>query len=297
MMNLGPHASKRLALGTVQFGMPYGLANNQGQVACDDAAAIITRATTAGIDTLDTAVAYGTAERCLGEIGVSDWRIVTKLPRKPNVAKDVVGWIECTVSESLARLRVERIYGLMLHQPNELLSPQGNVLYKALEKLKESGRIEKIGISVYSPDEIETICARYAIDLIQAPFNVLDRRLIETGWLDRLWRDGIELHVRSVFLQGLLLMSSSARPVKFRRWQELWDHWDTWLGKNNLTPLAACLRYALSQRGISRVIVGVDSLIQFEQILKAAEGDLLPQSDGLYSNDLDLLNPARWALI
>ncbi len=288
---------KRLALGTVQFGMPYGLANNQGQVHRDEAAAIIARATAAGIDTLDTAVAYGTAEQCLGEIGVSDWRIVTKLPGNVTVAKDVLGRVECLVSESLARLRVEKIFCMMLHQPSELLGPQGDALYKALEKLKRSGLIEKIGISIYSPDQIETVCARYAIDLVQAPFNIFDRRLIETGWLDRFSHEGIELHARSVFLQGLLLMSSSARPVKFQRWQKLWDHWDTWLGKNNLTPLAACLRYALSQPGISRVIVGVDSRIQFDQILKAAEGDLLLRSDGPSSNDPDLLNPSRWALI
>jgi aryl-alcohol dehydrogenase-like predicted oxidoreductase len=288
---------KRLALGTVQFGMPYGLANNQGQVNRDEAAAIIARATAAGIDTLDTAVAYGTAEQCLGEIGVSDWRIVTKLPGNATAAKDVLGRVECLVSESLARLRVENLFCMMLHQPSELLGPQGDALYKALEALKRSGLIEKIGISIYSPDQIETICARYAIDLVQAPFNILDRRLIETGWLDRFSHEGIELHARSVFLQGLLLMSPSARPVKFQRWAELWDHWDTWLGENNLTPLAACLRYALSQPGISRVIVGIDSLIQFDQILKAAEGDSLLRSDGPSSKDPDLLNPSRWALI
>lgn len=296
-MNPVPHASKRLALGTVQFGLPYGLANHRGQVAHDEAAEIVTKAAAAGIDTIDTAIAYGTAEQCLGEIGVGNWRVVTKLPRIPNGAESIPDWIECTVFDSLARLRVERIYALMLHQPNELLGPQGDVLYKALEGLKDRGRIEKIGISVYSPHEIETICARYAIDLVQAPLNILDRRLIETGWLDRLSHDGIELHVRSVFLQGLLLIPSNARPAKFRRWQELWDHWDTWLGRNNVTPLVACLRYALNQPGISRVIVGVDSLVQFEEILKAADGSLPQQPDGLNSNDLDLINPARWALI
>jgi aryl-alcohol dehydrogenase-like predicted oxidoreductase len=284
----------KLALGTVQFGLHYGIANRQGQVTREAASAILNHAWAAGVDTLDTAIAYGNSEQQLGDIGIPEWRVVSKLPPLPLGTADVAIWVEQSCRESLDRLKVEQLDGLLLHRSQDLLSVEGSALYQALCNLKERGWVKKIGISIYDPKELEVLVPAFRFDLVQAPFNILDRRLLQSGWLDRLQQCEIEVHSRSVFLQGLLLMEASARPEQFQRWSILWQHWQHWLTEVNLTPLQACLRFVANQPGINRVLVGVESLAQFQAILLAVTGDLPELPHNLYCNDLDLINPARW---
>lgn len=285
----------KIALGTVQFGLPYGIANSQGQVALSEASAILGYAQQQGVDTLDTAIGYGNSEQRLGEIGVQGWRVVSKLPALPENCPDISTWVEQSVQGSLQHLRQPRIYGLLLHRPQALLEADGEQLYGAMRRLKEAGLVKKIGVSIYDPAELEALCSRYTIDLVQAPFNLLDRRMIRSGWMERLRRMGTELHVRSVFLQGLLLMDAESRPSKFGRWQTLWSRYEAWLKETGLTPVQACIRYALSFPEIEKVIVGVDSLAQFKGILQAAEGSPFSVPEDVQSEDTDLLNPANWS--
>ena len=284
----------RLALGTAQFGLNYGIANQAGQVLVNDAATILDCAAAAGLDTLDTAIAYGDSEERLGQIGVNQWQIVSKLPQLPDRSLDVSAWVRASVMGSLERLKVSCLSGLLLHHPADLLGSQGGALYAVMAELKSLGVVKKIGISIYQPDELDTLLEHMAFDVIQAPFNILDRRLIDSGWLGRLRDLGVELHVRSVFMQGLLLMPSALRPAKFQRWQPLWDEWERWLSVHQLTPLEACLRYALSFNEIRRVIVGVDTPGQLKEIMTAASGNLPPVPVGLRSTDVALLNPSNW---
>lgn len=286
--------NNRLALGTVQFGMPYGIANKAGQVSREEAGAILDYAAAAGIDTLDTAIAYGQSEERLGEIGVKQWRIISKLPAMPEPCHDVSSWVQKSVSESLGRLGINRLGGLLLHRPQQLLGQNGHALYAALEDLKQRGIVEKIGISIYDPQELEALMPIYRFDLVQAPFNVLDRRLITSNWLARLKQAGTEVHVRSVFLQGLLLMDASNRPKRFQKWQKLWDIWHEWLTASQLSPLQASLGFALAQAEIDRVIVGVDTVHQLQDILAAAGGRAPMPPIELNCEDIDLINPSRW---
>lgn len=287
----------RLALGTAQFGLPYGIANQAGQVTRDEGKAMLQLAADNSIDTLDTAIAYGESEQRLGEIGVPDWQIVSKLPAIPDDCADISQWVAEAVNGSLRRLKVDRLYGLLLHRPQQLLEKNGDKLYRTLQQLKQDGLVGKIGISIYAPSELDTLCSRFQFDLVQAPFNLMDRRLIESGWLERLKEQGTELHVRSIFLQGLLLMSPGERPRKFDRWATLWATYDAWLAHAGLTPAQACLRYALSFPEISKVIIGVDSLRQLKEILQSAEGALPATLPGMCCADIDLINPARWSAL
>lgn len=284
----------KLALGTVQFGLPYGIANQQGQVGVDEVGRILDRAREFGVDTLDTAIAYGESERVLGEFDLSGFKVVTKLSAIPDACDDVSGWVERQLAESLARLGLQRVDAVLLHRPAQLLEPQGDALYAALAGLREQGLAGRIGASVYDAEELERLCQRFALDLVQAPYNIIDHRLDESGWLQRLSRQGTALHVRSVFLQGLLLMSREQRPAHFEHWQSLWDCWDSWLEEHQLSPLQATLRYALNQPLIERVVVGVDSAQQWQQILQAAAGDCPPVPAELGTTDPALLNPALW---
>lgn len=284
----------KLALGTVQFGLDYGIANQRGQVCQDEARLILSHAKAHGISTLDTAINYGNSEQRLGEIGVAGWQVISKLPALPDHCQDVEAWVRSEVQASLERLRIPSLRGLLLHRPEQLLGKQGEKIHRALLALKQQGLVEKIGVSIYDPVELDSLTQYCHIELVQAPFNIFDRRLITSGWLDRLTKMNIELHTRSVFLQGLLLMPNTKRPDKFNRWQPLWQRWEQWLAETGLTPLQACLRDALAQTGIARVIVGVDSLAQIKEILLAAEGQAPELPEALQSNDIDLINPAHW---
>lgn len=284
----------KLALGTVQFGLDYGIANQRGKIAQSEAELIINLARKHGVKTLDTAINYGNCEAQLGNIGMNDWHVITKLPAMPDNCYDISAWVHDQVMGSLSRLKIPQLRGLLLHRPQQLFENNGERLYQSLLSLKELGLVEKIGVSIYDPKELESITQYFQFDLVQAPFNVLDRRLITSGWMDRLAQMNIELHARSVFLQGLLLMPNLARPSKFNRWQLIWQAWQQWLCEVHLLPVQACLMDALGQSGISRVVVGVDGLDQFTEILSSQTNNIHKLPDELNCEDIDLINPARW---
>jgi aryl-alcohol dehydrogenase-like predicted oxidoreductase len=284
----------RLALGTVQFGLDYGVANTSGRIASEEAESILQLASASGMDTLDTAIAYGDSEAVLGQLGVQPWRVVSKLPAVPEGCADVLLWVKQQTQGSLTRLGVDRLHGLLLHRPGQLLEKMGPALFEALQALKADGLVCNIGVSVYGPAELDALFERYRFDLIQAPFNIVDRGLVESGWAVRLKAAGVEVHTRSVFLQGLLLMSEEQRPTKFNPWQSIWQEWTRWLQDTELTPLQACLQYVVSQSSIDRVVVGVDTSVQLKEIIRAADGKLasLPSFGPLL--DERLVNPAVW---
>lgn len=284
----------KIALGTVQFGQFYGVANTDGQVTEEIAKEILFRAKGAGINTLDTAIAYGDSEQCLGSLGVEGWRIVTKLPAIPEECLDITAWVNEQFKASLGRLGVSQVASLMLHCPQQLLEPSGQELWLAMEALKNNGLVEKIGFSIYEPSELDQLWTKFQPDIIQAPYNILDQRLKRSGWLKKLHEHGVEVHIRSVFLQGLLLMSKEQRPEKFKRWSSLWKTWDQWLTKKQLTPLEACLGFAISETAIDRVVVGVDSLIQWEQILQCSIKEFSQISEEFIITDQNLINPSNW---
>jgi aryl-alcohol dehydrogenase-like predicted oxidoreductase len=285
----------RLAIGTAQFGQRYGIANRGGGVTIDQARSILEVAASAGIDTLDTAMAYGDCEAWLGKIGVERWRVVSKLPAVSESCKDLAGWAQHRVHSSLKTLGIERLHALLLHSPGQLLGPQGDALYRALIRLREQGLTKKIGVSVYGPAELESYIRRFDLDITQAPFNVVDRRLLSSGLLTVLQQSGVEIHARSVFLQGLLLMNAESRPAAFGRWQPLWERWQQWLAQQNVTALQAAVSFALSRPEIDRVIVGIDCCRHLDDILDIARAPLaLVFPRDLESTESALIDPSQW---
>ena len=180
------------------------------------------------------------------------------------------------------------------HRPQQLRESRGEDLYAALVELKDRGLVRKIGISIYDPGELDLLWPHFQLDLVQAPFNILDRRLEASGWLARMHQAGVEVHVRSIFLQGLLLIESGRRPEKFNRWQILWDQWDQWLIDQALTPVQACLGSVMSRPEVNRIVVGVDNPRQLQEILIAAEMRVPTPPTTIMSEDLNLINPSRW---
>ncbi len=293
----GNTVATRLALGTVQFGLNYGVANTAGQVSAAEARAILDVARAGGVNTLDTAIAYGESESALGAQGVSEWSVVTKLPELPpdvQTSAQVREWVQEQISVSLARLRLSKVHAILLHRPDQILGSQGAALLGALLELKSDGFATKVGVSIYDPQELEAITHVFQPDIVQAPLNILDTSLVTSGWAARLKAAGAEIHLRSAFLQGLLLMGDDNRSTKFARWTPLWQQWHGWLQEHQLTPLQACLRFSLSVQQADKVLVGVDTAGQLTQILEAAQGSLPPVPKWNMPIDADLVNPASW---
>ncbi len=195
----------KIAIGTAQFGMKYGINNDFGKVSEFDVKKILNHSINNGIDTIDTAIAYGDSENVLGMTGVSDFKVISKLPKIPDENK-INDLMHKMVNESLTRLNIQSLYALMLHAPHQILDKNGEEIISALQNLKQKGLINKIGISIYSVKELGPLLDIFKFDIIQCPFNLVDRSLDETGWLKKLKKLDIEVHTRSSFLQGLLVM-------------------------------------------------------------------------------------------
>lgn len=285
---------QKIALGTAQFGFPYGATNKDGQVSLEKVSSILGLAVQQGVDTIDTAMGYGDSEEVLGTAGVKKFRVVTKLPAVPTGERFIAKWVEGQVRNSLKRLRLKKVYGLLLHRPIDLTGTDGPKILDSLQALQKEGMVEKIGLSVYHPWELEALVGKWHLTLVQAPFNLLDRRLVRSNWLARLSEMGIEVHVRSVLLQGLLLQPAQEMPAPFGGHPKLWEGWQLWLREKGMRPLDACLAYVKSFPEIYRIVVGVDNLSQWESILNSpcVEGEMVWPN--IETEDENLILPYRW---
>lgn len=285
----------KIALGTVQFGMEYGVANTAGRVSHATVKSVLKIAHTLGVDILDTAAAYGDSEYVLGNAGVSSFKIISKVPSCPRNTENPANWLKDCVDKSLTNLRSDTIYGMLLHRPLDLLGPNGHDLYEALLSVKRQGLVEKIGASVYGPDDLDQL-ETFGFDIVQAPMNILDRRLENSGWLRRLNESNTEVHVRSAFLQGLLLIPEGKRPEYFRPWENLLTGYEAWLKDQNLSSLQACLGYLNARPEIDKIVVGVETPRQLQEIASAVSTPLPSIPESIQTDDLKLINPAMWAL-
>jgi aryl-alcohol dehydrogenase-like predicted oxidoreductase len=286
----------KIALGTVQFGINYGVNSTGCQVTPSAVADILNYSRSHNIELLDTAPVYGNSEKVLGSANIKDFKIVTKTRsfNQSFISDREINLLISDFNQSLQLLKKKSIYGVLVHNADDLLSPGSDKIINQLRIFKQHGLISKIGVSIYTSDQLQKIIDRFDIDLVQLPFNILDRRLIDSGILHKIYNQGIEVHARSVFLQGLLLMTKESRPKKFGRWNDLWKLWHEWLSDNKLTALEATIRYAISIPEISKVLVGVDSKDQLRNIFEAIDGQLPPIPEEFSMYDSDLLNPSNW---
>ena len=285
---------RKLALGGAQFGLEYGVANESGRTNQEEIKAILRFAKSSGVHTIDTAIAYGDSETQLGKSDISGFDVISKLPAVPSTCLDVESWVREQVAGSLSRLKTNQLHGVLLHRPEQLASPIGKAIYSGLERIKEDGLVKKIGISVYSPTELELLIPNFKFDLVQAPLNLLDQRMNLSGWLSRLKSEGIEVHIRSAFLQGLLLMPLHILPEYFSPWEETFGKWHEWLAQHNTSAIEACLSYLFNLKDIDYVIVGTENLRQFSQVVEVIKNNKSFDCPDIHSNDEKLINPAMW---
>jgi hypothetical protein len=287
----------KIALGTAQFGLPYGISNTHGQVDHTEMDKIWQVARGANITLLDTAIAYGNSEENIGATESAGFDIVTKLPPLSGAETSVTPWVHDQIQNSLAKLKRNSVYGLLLHNPADLIADNGDELLAALINLKRDGLIKKFGISIYAPTELDSLFSQipsFRPDIVQAPLNVIDQSIASSGWLTRLSEMNVEIHIRSVFLQGLLLQQPNERSAGFSRWSSVFAQFDSWSNAQQMSPLTACLGHVLSYPEVSRVIIGVTSANELKQIIAASSGDPVRAPQSLQVTDVDLIQPMNW---
>ena len=194
----------RLALGTVQFGLDYGVSNQTGKVDLDEAKAILTACEKLGIRSLDTATEYGDSEKILGEIGIPNFSITTKLPNLRAKEDDNINQIltNC-VKRSLFNLKRQNLDAILVHNPQNLFGPKGQIIWRSLKDLQIQFNISKIGVSIYDPSDLNLLENRNIYpEIVQAPYNIFDQKIHLSGWLQKLVDRDVEIHARSVFLRS-----------------------------------------------------------------------------------------------
>jgi aryl-alcohol dehydrogenase-like predicted oxidoreductase len=239
-------------------------------------------------------MAYGDAESVIGRFGSKSFQIITKVSKIDAEPGCFGSNLDSMVSRSLMHLGTNEIYGLLLHFPSQLFRSEGKEIYNGLLRLKSEGKVKKIGCSVYEIDELEQIINNFDIDIVQLPFNILDRRFDESGWIDELSSRGIEIHVRSIFLQGLLLMLPEKRPSWIRGHERALIEWHDYLQSVEGDPVEVCLKYVLKNRAISGVVVGVETVKQVANLVEICRNEDIEINFSPSEVDKYLVDPRLW---
>jgi len=283
----------KIALGSAQFGMPYGVNNQRGQIPKAEIFEILSLGRSSGLHMIDTAAAYGNSEEIIGEYlrrEGSVYDVVSKLSK----GKD--GTIRESAATSLKKLGVEKLYGYIFHAFSDYeKSPK---VWDELGFLRSEGIIKKIGFSLYYPHEIEYFTERRVVpDIVQLPYSVFDRRF--EPFFDRLQSFGIEIHIRSVFLQGLIFKNPENLSAKLSRLKDKLVLLNKIALEFGVPVFAICLNFALRNSYIDKVVVGVDSLANFKELLTCFEYEdamekVMSKLEGLIENDEKIVLPVNW---
>ena len=297
----------QLTLGTAQFGLNYGIANQYGKPGEKEVEEILNKAFENGVNLLDTAFSYGDSERVIGKIlNKSSYKanilVASKLPKLKNInnLQGLTKEIEQMLIKSLKNLQLENIPIFLLHDESYLTINDGYVI-ETLRREKEKGKIRLLGVSVYSPKAAEVALNNSEMQVIQVPFNVFDQRLNKINFFQRAAQKGKFILVRSVFLQGLILMiKEGGLPKKFSKYYPYFKKLINITNPHYLKVRDVAFKYAL-QKSQASVVLGVDSCQQLEENLqslldkKELDADIITLIEQEFSDmPLDLIDPRKW---
>lgn len=286
----------KLILGTVQFGLDYGINNKQGKPSENEVKSILDCAHNNGITFLDTAEAYGDSQKRIGEyhkVANYKFNITTKYNSKINLPKSIGKRVEY----NLSTLNVDRLYSYMFHSFEEyrLFYPD---FKNDLNFLINDELIGKLGVSVYTNEEALKVLEDNSIQLIQLPYNLLDNLNKRKAVLKRAKERGVEIHTRSVFLQGLFFKELCQLPNRLQKLAPYLKLIRQIQENNNIQIQEVALNYALENKMISKILIGVDSLMQLQDNIKSAsiniDENILKEVDKIDVKETELLNPVNW---
>lgn len=281
----------KVALGTVQFGIEYGINNQEGIPEEDNIEAIFNYAWEHDIDLLDTASAYGNAENKIGRLADKSFKIVSKF-----TPTDAAGTPEEQLKRSLSNLRTISLYGYMAHNADSII--QDPSLWIRLTELREKGLVKKIGFSLYTTAQLEKLLDAGIIpDIVQLPYSLLDRKF--ESFLKQLKQAGSEIHARSVFLQGLYFMDLEQLPGKLENLKPELMALHQICREKKVTMSSLALNFVICNSYIDKVIIGVDNIHQLQHNISEVSGwngqyNMDEEVSAINVKHAELLNPVNW---
>ena|SRR3990167_5921972 len=279
-----------IALGTAQFGLNYGIAGRGEVVPRKEVYQILERAWDLGIRRIDTAPVYGTIEKGLKTLLKKyPFKVVSKIPFVPvHLDKDdIAHFILNNIRRSQNNLE-DSLDILLFHRSDDLFTEHANFIWEVASKALKNLNI-RLGVSCYSPDELRNLCKRFPIQVSQVPGNAFDQRLKLSHGIPN-----VEIHLRSVFLQGILLLSTDQISVKLPKAKEALKNWRAWCEENNLSPLQGALNFVKFHPDISYCVIGVDRLSQLEEIYNCWTTLQSMKTHPPRVDDLDIIDPRCW---
>jgi len=285
----------KLILGTVQMGLDYGINNNSGKISVDNSNKILLNSYKLGITTLDTAEAYGNAHNVIGDFHRRNpeykFKIVTKVPHDIEVND-----ISNKIKNYIEILNVEYLDVIMFHSFDSFVKNKNSIL--ELSDLKSEGLINRIGVSVYTNNQIEYLIDDKLVSVVQLPFNLLDNSSVKGDLLKRLKSKGKIVHTRSAFLQGIFFKNCNDNNIIVQELKVELNNLNNIAIKNNCSMEELALSYCMNQQFIDNVIIGVDSIEHLRSNIRASEFkigyEVIDEINSIKIKDTDLLNPSLW---
>ena len=284
----------KICIGSANFGMEYGL-DKKSPLLKKDIKEIFEFLKKENTIYIDTAANYKNSEIIIGKYSTKKFKIITKIKKIPKGVNDLEKWLKNEIYTSCKKLRVNKIYGLLVHDTQDLKNKKKDKkIYKTFDILKKSKIIEKIGLSIYNPNELDLYLKNYNFEIVQAPLNIFDRRIINSGWLKKIKEKGIEFFARSIFLQGLLIKDINKIDKFFSPYKKKFEKFEIWTQKLNISKVEACIRFVNSYREVDKVIVGINNKMHFFENYKFLKKDKLIVPNSLEIKSGKILNPKLW---
>ncbi|MFN4762608.1 aldo/keto reductase [Gillisia sp. Q332] len=285
---------KKIILGTVQMGLPYGISNSSGKISLENSIKILEYAFESGIEILDSAEAYGDAHHVIGAFHkkhpTENFKIITKLPHQTDVN------IDEKVDGYLNDLKVDQLHALLFHSFSSYKVNIDN--FDVLRKLKSDKKVKYLGVSVYTNEEIEEVILNDEIDIIQLPFNLFDNNRLRGEILKRAKAKGKIIHTRSALLQGLFFKDINDQKEIVQKLKDELILLSDISKKDNASISELALSYCLSQNIIDNVLIGIDSIKQLKDNIKSVNYKIRPGTidkiNSIKIKNKDLLNPSLW---
>lgn len=281
----------KIVLGTAQFGMNYGILGNK-KINDKEIKKIEKFTTKKKIRFIDTAFIYGESHNVISKSRLNKLNIVTKIKIPPNT-KNIKSFTNEIILDFLKKLNTKKIYGILVHDLKDLKGTRGQIFLNSLKKIKEKKLVKYIGVSIYDPNELNVIWKTWVPDIVNVPFNIFDQRLLESGWLNTLYKNKVQIFARSCFLQGLLLENNIKSKIKKRYTKQFYE-FNSWCKLNKITALEACINFVRQFNKIKFTVVGFNNTSQLKQIFNIFKKRKKRITKNFMNNDLNLIDPRRW---
>ena len=242
---------------------------------------------------IDTAINYKNANKKLEKINLKKYKVSSKIPFY-NLSKPLVEEkIYKDISSHKYNLKINNFEILYLHAPKMILSKKRDKIIKILKTLKSEKITKKIGLSVYTPSELNSLLKIFTPDVVQVPLNIFDRRFLEKKLINKIYKKKIENYFKSIFLQGILLKNFNYLPEYFKKWKKIFKKWEDWLKVKKLSRVEGSLSVLNLVSCKSNLIIGVESNTQSNEIIKSINSKHMPPFNLKYNKE-NLINPSKW---